>query len=285
MTQYPRHVASLPITRDLTLACVLSLVAALLMTAASVVGLLYQNVIYPTDDLLLAFVPNDIINLAVGLPILLIALALARRGKLIGLLCWPGALFYVVYSYLVYVLAVPFGALFLPHLLLVSLSAYTIIGIVANIDADAVRQRLAASVPARVAGGILLGLAILIIVREIALVVAALTTQRPLDPLADFAVWVNDFLVACPALLVGGLTLWRRQALGYVIGAGLFLQYAVLSIGLIAVLVFQAIRAASPVDLVSVVVLLAMAALCLTPFAFFVRGASSKAQGVLKEQQ
>lgn len=118
----------LPITRDLTLPAAVSLVVALLMAGASIVGILYPTVIYPTDELRHWFVINDALNLVAGLPLLLGSMRLAtpivaRRGKLIGLLCWPGALFYVLYVYLAYTLSVPFGVLFLPYLLLVTLSA------------------------------------------------------------------------------------------------------------------------------------------------------------------
>jgi hypothetical protein len=38
-------------------------------------------------------VANNVGNLVIGLAILLGAMGLARRGRLIGLLFWPGALF------------------------------------------------------------------------------------------------------------------------------------------------------------------------------------------------
>jgi hypothetical protein len=60
----------LPRTQDVTLAYVFSLVVALLMGVASVAGLVYPADIYP-EDLLQSFVPNDVVNLAIGLPILL----------------------------------------------------------------------------------------------------------------------------------------------------------------------------------------------------------------------
>ena len=82
----------------------LSGLAALLMIGASIAGLLYQSSIYPTDELLLSFVPNDVVNLVIGLPILLGSMGLAWRGKLIGLLFWPGALLYVLYIYINYLI-------------------------------------------------------------------------------------------------------------------------------------------------------------------------------------
>ena len=274
MNKNQEDTARLPVTRDLTLAYALSLVVALVMTVASIGGLLFRAVIYPTDALLLSFIPNDVLNLVVGLPILLGSMWLARRGKLIGLLCWPGALFYVLYVYVIYVIGMPFNALFPAYLLLVPLSAYTIIGIVASIDGDAVRQRLTGVVPARIAGGVLAGLAILLIVRQAAIIVAALASQTGVDTL-ERALWIADVTVGCPALLAGGVLLWRRRSLGYVAGAGLLLQYGVLAVGLIPVMAFQALYTGSQIDVAGIVVVLVMGAICFVPLAFFVRGAAS----------
>jgi hypothetical protein len=264
----------LAVTRDLTPAYVLSLIVALIMAAASVVGLLYQTVIYPGDELLLSFVPNDAFNLAVGLPLLLASMWLARRGELIGLLSWPGALFYVLYMYVPYVIGVPFNVLFLPYLILVTLSAYTLIGLLASIDGQVVRQRLTGFVPVRTSAGILLGLAVLIIVRQTALIVTALTGQAPVAT-SEVSSWIADFTVAIPVLLIVGIQLLRRQALGYVAAAGLLLGYGVLALSVIPFFVVQARHSASPLDLASIVAVLVMAALCFMPLAFFVRGAAS----------
>jgi hypothetical protein len=266
----------LPVTRNLAIAYGASLIIAIMIAVVSVVGLIYQDVIYPTDKLLLAFAPSDAVNLVVGLPILLGAMWLARRGSLVGLLCWPGALFYVLYMYVPYVISVPFSVLFLPHLVLAVLSAYALIGLVASVDGEAVRQRLISFVPARASGGILVALAILVIVRQTALIGSALTNQTPHDAL-PIATWIADFMVS-PMVLVGGILLWRRNGLGYVAGAGLLLGYGVLALSLIPFLVLQASYTASPIDVAGIMVVLVMAAICLIPFAFFVRGAASDAK-------
>ena len=157
-------VKHLPLTRDLRAAYLLSLAVALFMGAAALIALLLRGTVYPTDELILAFVPVDIYHLAVGLPILLGSMWLARSGRLAGLLCWPGALLYVLYSYVMNLLGVPFGVLFLPYILLVVLSAYSIIVIVSRIDSPAVRDRLAGTASARVTGGVLVGLTALFVV-------------------------------------------------------------------------------------------------------------------------
>ena len=112
----------MPTGRTLTLSYALSFIIAVLMAAASVTGLIYRAIVYPTDDLLQSFVSTDVVNLLIGMPIPLGSMWLTRRGMLIGLLLWPGALFFVLYSYLVYVFAIPLNVAFLLHLTLLTLS-------------------------------------------------------------------------------------------------------------------------------------------------------------------
>jgi len=161
----------LPIKQDLKLIFVSTILIAILVAAASISGILNRSVVYPTDDLLQSFLPNDVVNLCIGLPILIVSMWLTWRGKLIGLLFWPGALFFVFYNYLVYVFVMPPGLSFLMHLVLVSMSVYTMIALVAAIDAQAVRQRLGGAVPERLAGGVLMGMGALFLLRVLALTV------------------------------------------------------------------------------------------------------------------
>ena len=126
------------------------------MAGVALAGLVFRAIVYPSDQLTLAFLPVDVFHLLVGLPILTTSMALARRNNLVGLLCWPGILLYIIYSFITNLIGVGFGALFLPYLLLVIFSVYTLIALTVSIDAEAVRQRLAGKVPERLAGGILI---------------------------------------------------------------------------------------------------------------------------------
>lgn len=141
---------SLPIKHNLALIYISSVLIAVLMAFASTIGLLYCTTIYPTEELLRTFASNDVVNLIIGLPILLGSMWLAARGKLIGLLCWPGALFLVFYNYTAYVFAMPFNGLFPLHLTLAMLTVYTLIGLVAGIDGNIVHQRLSGAVPEKI---------------------------------------------------------------------------------------------------------------------------------------
>src|SRR3989304_10281880 len=112
-TVHPEPASSrLPVKGSLTLAYAGGVAVGMLMTFTSVIGLAYQRVIYPSNALRTAFVASDGFSLVVGLPVLLGSMWLARRGRLIGLLCWLAACFYVLYVYIPYIIGVPFNVLF-----------------------------------------------------------------------------------------------------------------------------------------------------------------------------
>ena len=265
--------ADLPVRRNLTLEYAVSLVIAALMFIASVAGLLYQATIYPSEELLQSFLPNDVVNLFIGLPILLGSMWLTWRGKLIGPLFWPGAIFFVLYNYLVYVFAIPLNAAFLLHLTLVTLSVYTLIGLVASIDGKVVQQQLTGAVPERLAGGVLAGLGLLFFLRVIGAIVIALTNQTPIAE-TELALHTVDFMIT-PAWVICGVLLWRRKAFGYVTGLGLLFQASMLFIGLIIFLLLQPFFTTAPFAPVDVVVVFLLGLICFIPFALFVRGVLS----------
>jgi len=261
---------TLPINNDLQLILISSIFITVLMIVASLTGIINSESVYPSDEFRQSFLPNDVVNLCIGLPILILSMWLTRRGKLIGLLFWPGALFFVFYNYLVYVFAMPPGLPFLLHLVLVSLSVYTMIALVAAMDTNAVQERLNSAVSERLAGGVLVGMGVLFVLRVIALIVESLSSGVPIAE-TDMAVNVADFFLS-PALIIGGVSLWQRKNFGYIVGLGLLFNASMLFIGLIVFLLIQPLITNAPFALVDVVVILGMGSICFIPTVLFMRG-------------
>jgi hypothetical protein len=247
-----------------------SILVTIIMAAVSIAGLAARTTVYPSEELAEAFVPNDVVNLFVGLPILLGSMWLARRGSLAGLLCWPGALFFVLYNYLAYIFVVPLSWAFMVYLGLVVLSLYTLVGLIASIDGEAVRQRLAGKVHEKFAAGVITGFGLLFFLRVI-LVSAQSISSGDLMSEIEYAANFSDFFTA-PAMLIGGVLLWRRKAFGYLAGLGLLFQASMLFIALIIYLILQPILTTVPFALVDVVVVAVMGLICFVPFGFFFGG-------------
>ena len=261
-------------TRIPAFAFVATLVVAAAMTAASLAGLAAGSVVYPGTDakLLTLLVGQDTLNLIVGLPLLLGSMWLARRGSLVGLLLWPGALWYVAYDYGYYVLGAPFNWFFVPYIGLVTLSVYAAIAVVAAIDPRGVRERVAAAVPERLVGGFLVGLAVLFTLLWTAMSYMSLAAGVALEAIPR-VVTIMDLTLQLPALLIGGLWLWRREAIGYVVAPGLLLQAAAYLAGLSALTVLHEVLAGLPFDAFGVVPGLIVGAIGAISIGPFIRGA------------
>jgi hypothetical protein len=266
------HKKNLPIKRSLRLIYILSFIVAALMAVSSLAGILYQSEIYPSDELLGTFISNDVVNLLIGLPIILGSMFLTMHKKLIGLLLWPGALFFVLYNYLIYVLAMPFNLAFLVDLALVTLSLYAIMALVASVDGESIKKELSGKVHEKISGAILVGMGVLFLFQVVGVMVVALGNETLIAG-TELATHVSDFLIS-PALVIGGILLWRRKDFGYVSGLGLLFQLNMLFIGLIMFLIIQAVLMITPFALVDVVVIAIMGLIGFVPFLLFARGAS-----------
>lgn len=258
------------VKQDLELAYGLSSLTGLLMAGASLTGLLFQSSIYPTDELRQSFIANEVVNLFIGLPILLVSMWLARRGWLAGLLLWPGALLYILYNYIAYVIGVPFGWITFVYLALVLLSAFLLFYLFNAIDQKFVQEHLAGSVPARFSGLVLLGLGALFILRALGIFVQASTAQMSLL-LPEIGVLIADMVLSL-IWIAGGVLLLRRKPLGYAGGLGLLFSGSMLFIALIIFLLLGPVLTDVPFALADVIVVALMGMVCFVPFTLYLRG-------------
>ena len=265
---------NLPIKRNLKLVYILSLIIASLWVFTSVSGILLGSTIYPTDELFNTFISNDVVNLLIGLPIILASIILTFRGKLVGLLFWPGSLLFVVYNYMVYVLAMPLNWAVLLYLALITLSLYTIIKLMTIIDGKKIQQRLTGVVHERISGVILVAMGILFMLQAVGAMIDPLINQIHITG-TELAVHISDFSIS-PFLVIGGILLWRRKEFGYVSGLGLLFQASMLFIGLIVFLIIQPLLTTTPFLLVDVLVVSIMSLICFIPLALFIRGVIAK---------
>jgi hypothetical protein len=215
----------LPVRRALTVPWVLSLATAALLAVTSAAGLRFghRGLYTPDPRTLPAFLGQDALSLIVGLPLLLASARLARRGSLRALLVWPGALFYVAYSYAYHVLSPEFNALYPVYLAIVSMSLYGLVYLLVSTDAEAVGARVSRRAPVRLIGGALVAVPSVLGAAWVAAIVSALAAGAA-PGRVEQVVWPLDLVVAFPAMFWGGVWLWRRQALGYLVAALLLVK-------------------------------------------------------------
>lgn len=272
MTRNMITTESLPVKRSLLSEYWISMFLAVLIAVSSITSLIFSTAIYPTDELYQSFFPNDIINLLIGLPVFLVSIWLTRRGKLVGMLFWPGALFYMVYNYLVYLVSMPVNAFYVVFPVLVIGSLLLSVRLLMNLDGEEVTQKLTGKVPEKFGGGVMVVFGVGFIARVVMMVADSVTNQVAI-PLTEVGLHLADVLFSV-AFLVGGIQLWRRRTFGYLAGLGLLFQASMLFIGLIGVLLIQPMLIGGEILWGDIAAVFLMGFVTFIPFGLFVRGVS-----------
>jgi len=140
----------------------LSIAGAALAIAGSLLALADQQVY---DKLSAAFLPQalaqDLVNLFVASPAILILALLALRGSLGAYVLWLGSLLFTAYNYVIYAVAIPFGSLFLLWVAVLGMALFALLGGAAVIDRGELLARYRDRRTATVAGWALLVIAVL----------------------------------------------------------------------------------------------------------------------------
>jgi hypothetical protein len=162
---------------------------------------------------------NDLVTLLIAVPLLLGAMQFAAQGSKRARLVWLGVLGYAVYNYTYYVLGAALNVFFAIYVLtFVAAIASLILGLVGT-DTALVATAFPARTPARTIGGyyifVALGLSTVWLGTWAAYVFAGRPT--PVETEAFHLVAALDMTLMVPALVTGGVLLWRRRPWGYVI--------------------------------------------------------------------
>ena len=262
---------------------ILSAVIALLMTVFSGLGFLFPEIFYPDPGMLEQYLANDLVNIILGLPLFIAALVLLRRGMLSGLLLLPGALIYVIYNYIAYILGRAWNWIAIIDLVLVVLSLIALVLLLRAIDHQEIMEKLEGKVGEKTAGWILVifGLAF------ISLAVSTIITgfrEGTIPPLGENAVSVADILVSL-GWVGGGILLLRKKPLGFSTGLALLVAASFLFLGLILFFFLAPLVTDRSFDWIEVITVLAMGLVCFIPTGLFWRGVVRSERSLLKRKK
>lgn len=212
----------------------LSIAAGLFAIVGSLIALSDRR-IYST--LTPAFLPQalaqDIANLALASPALLILAALALRGSLRAYLLWLGVLTFTVYNYVIYTFSVPFGPLFLLWVAVWGMCLYALIGGVASLDHEIVQAAYTSRRVVVMIAVFLLLAALLFAALWLSEDVPALLSGNTPQSLIDLGVPTNpvhilDLGFFLPAVIATGVMLLKRKPLAFTL-APAFLVFLLLT--------------------------------------------------------
>jgi hypothetical protein len=239
---------------------ILSGILAILLLATSLAGILRPEMLYPTTELRDAFMPNDVINLTIGLPALLMLMLQAGRGRVKPLLLWPGAVLFVAYNALAYSVALTASPLFGLYLVELLLSLGIIFLLLRAMDASAVKGKVQGKIFEKLTGWVLLVLGLLILFRNIGVVVGS-AGMTPVD----MGVMAAD-LLSIAAWVSAGICLLGSGTAGYRMGPAWMFQASLLFLSLLVLMAIQPAFGAPAYASADFVVVGVMSLICWIPF-------------------
>jgi hypothetical protein len=226
----------------------LSMVAALLAVAGSIISLSVKNIY---AGLTPAFLPQaisqDIANLAIISPMWLILALLALRGSLRAYLLWLGVLTFTVYNYVIYTFSIPFGSLFLLWVAVFGMCIYSLIGGVTAVDHKVVESTFTSRRAIKVVAWFLIITAILFCFLWLSEDIPALLSNTRPQSTMDMALPTNpvhilDLGFFLPAVIATGVMLIKKKSLAYTLAPSFIVFLILTGIPILITPVVQSVR-------------------------------------------
>ncbi|HLI51216.1 MAG TPA: hypothetical protein VKU87_05430 [Thermomicrobiaceae bacterium] len=240
---------------------------AMLAAVASAAGLFAPGLFRDPPNWAAQARGTDLITLAVAVPLLVTAPLLAARGSLWARFVWLGALGYTLYMYGIAAFDVAFNPLFLVYVALLSLSVFSIIILITELDARAIHVRAGTDLTVRTTAAYLLGLAALFSLLWMRDIVPALAhganpaslngTTLPTNP-----VHVLDLSLLLPLAALSGIWLWQCRPRGYLAASVMLTTLTMVGASVVSGIVFEYRNDASvslaPVPVLALVTLIGL---------------------------
>jgi hypothetical protein len=193
----------------------LSVMVAVLAAIASAGGLFLPELYRDSDFIRTAWFGNDLVTLLLVVPMLAVALYLARRGSGRAQLVWMGLLGYMVYNYAFYLFGAVFNWFFLLYVALFALSVYALITGLAALNVNAISRRFRPQTPVLAISGFLLFISLPLAVIEAGQCIRFIVDGTV--PEAPSLIFALDLAVVVPNTALAAVLLFKRRPWGYVL--------------------------------------------------------------------
>lgn len=231
------------VSHDLTLAHRLTTVVLLLAAIAAAGGLfwsgLYRDPLWSSAQMR----GQDAVTL-LTLPCVAIAQAYARRGSARGLFAWIGLLGYLWYTYTLASFGYFFNEFFLLYVTLFALSSITMISLLTNIDAEALKRRFSEGHPRGPVIGYVAFIGFILLLMWIAQMVPFFISGTLPQPIVaaetpTSGIYVMDLGIVVPTALIAATWLKQRRAWGYVMAGFLLFKAITMGSALLSMTLFS----------------------------------------------
>lgn len=183
---------------------------------------IYGKGLYRYDSVSTAVqgIAQDKVNLALGIPLLVISIFLARRGLLKGRLLLAGILGYFLYTYISYLFLWMYNPFFLVYVVLVSVSFFAFTLTMMSFDLEELESSLKGKLPVRFLGGFLIFVAAAITLMWLGRIIPPLlNAAQPLglEHYTTLVIQGLDLGFIVPVAALTGILVLKRNPYGYLL--------------------------------------------------------------------
>lgn len=215
---------------------------------------------YDGADMVAQAIPQDVVTLVLGAPLLLVALVLYRRNSLRGKLLLAGTLAYFLYTYTAMAMGAAFNELFLVYVALFSASLYAFILAMLAVDLRTLPPVFGDRLPRKTLAGYLFFCAAFLVLAWLGRIVPAQlsgTTPVGLSTSSTLFIQTMDLGILVPMMVLAAVQLLQRRPLGYLLTAVAILKFVTMGLALDAMIAGQYL-AGVPMSIVEVAIFAAI---------------------------
>lgn len=205
---------------------------------------LYSKGIYSNDsyDAALQVIAQDLISVFIGLPLLIIGLALYKKGNFKGFLIITGTIGYILYTYLSYSFGLFYNNFFLLYVLLMSLSLFLIVMLLRSVDLDKIPACFRTKTPVKFFGILLILLSSLFLIVWMARIVPSFIGDYSglhQQHYSTLSIQVIDLGIEIPLGFLAGTLILMRKPMGYLLTSVMLFKYFTLFLTIMNMVLVQ----------------------------------------------
>ena len=226
----------------------LAILAALFLTIVSFSGGFIPDT-YQRETISLAVqgMGQDIFDLFIVVPLLLISMFFSVRGNIIALFISAGTVLYILYSFFIYSFGIHFNNLFLFYCFTLSASFYLFILLVFELTRSAGEKWTEAALPVKSTAAYFVFIAVMFYFLWFSDILPAIFTNSIPASVKDYNLLVNpvhvlDIAFILPGLITLSVLLIKQKKIAFIMTPVLLVFILLLSLALIAMAVMLVIK-------------------------------------------
>lgn len=230
---------------------ILSILLAIMLSIVSYYGAFVSDT-YQRDTASLAAqgIGQDIFDLFIVTPLLLLSLISLLKKSRIALYLFSGTIFYILYSFFIYCFGVHFNHLFLLYCMILGSSFYLFILATSRLKALHVQEGFDHKIPTRTLGIYLIIIASMFYMLWLKDILPAIIHYSVPKSVSDYQLLVNpvhvlDIALVLPGLIITGVSLIRKRPTGLILTPIFLIFFILLAIALVAMVIMSKVKGIS----------------------------------------